>query len=441
MILQKNLQNSFYNETDSERKADLQGAKARVSIRDDFERDYGRILHSAAFRRLQAKTQVIAVSEGEFHRTRLTHSLEVAQIARGIATSLNENNEIHNGKIDTSLIEAAALAHDLGHPPFGHQGERALNACMRRFDLNFEGNGHTFRLLTALEGHHGHGLNLTRAGLLSVLKYPAPMKMLNNIKVDGKPPKSSIFDEDMEAFGWVLEPFTDVEKRYLTAYSGITEGKHGTTLNKTFECSIVELADDIAYATYDLEDSLKLQMISHVDLIQVLEDCQEKCPERIANAIKRFLQPGDIVDNKYRNKHLCADLVWGFINHVGIEEVPFDKDGQQLISNRLKYRAVVDEGTRNLLAGLKQLVITHVIKSQRVQTFEWRGGHIIQKLFDAMIHDKHLLPQDEKSHWSVSSDSHNARIVCDYLSSMTDNYALKIYSRLFESAGGKLFDI
>jgi dGTPase len=76
-----------------------------------------------------------------------------------------------------------------------------------------------------------------------------------------------------------------------------------------------------------------------------------------------------------------------------------------------------------------------------VQTFEWRGGHIINKLFEAMINDKHLLPQDEKSHWSVSSDSHNARIVCDYLSSMTDNYALKIYSRLFESAGGKLFDI
>ncbi len=441
MILQKNVQNPFYNETDSERKADLPDAKARVSIRDDFERDYGRILHSAAFRRLQAKTQVIAVSEGDFHRTRLTHSLEVAQIARGIATSLNENTNVYNGKIDTSLIEAAALAHDLGHPPFGHQGERALNACMRRFDLNFEGNGHTFRLLTALEGHHGYGLNLTRAGLLSVLKYPVPMKMLNNTRVEEKPPKSSIFDEDMAAYRWVLEPFTEVEKNYLTAYSGIKEGKHGATLAKTFECSIVELADDIAYATYDLEDSLKLQMISQEALKEVLTDCRINCPEGIAKAINRFLEAGNTGDNKYKNKHLCADLVWGFINHVSIEEVPFAQDGQQLISNRLKYKAVVDEGTRNLLAGLKQLVITHVIKSQRVQTFEWRGGHIINKLFEAMINDKHLLPQDEKSHWSVSSDSHNARIVCDYLSSMTDNYALKIYSRLFESAGGKLFDI
>ncbi|MHA7965751.1 anti-phage deoxyguanosine triphosphatase [Paenibacillus sp. CAU 1782] len=441
MILQKNLQNSFYNETDSERKADLPDAKARVSVRDDFERDYGRILHSAAFRRLQAKTQVIAVSEGDFHRTRLTHSLEVAQIARGIATSLNENTDKLNGKIDTSLIEAAALAHDLGHPPFGHQGERALNTCMRRFDLNFEGNGHTFRLLTALEGHHGHGLNLTRAALLSVLKYPASMKMLNNIKVDGNPPKSSIFDEDMAAFQWVLEPFSDEEKNYLTAYSGVSEGKHGTTLNKTFECCIVELADDIAYATYDLEDALKLQMISREDLVRVLEHYRDDCPEGIANAINRFLKTGDINDDKYKMKHLFADLVWGFINHVEIEEVSFDQASQRLVSNRLRYRAVVNEGTRNLLAGLKQLVITHVIKSQRVQTFEWRGGHIIQNLFNAMIHDKHLLPQDEKSHWSSSSDSHNARIVCDYLSGMTDNYALKMYSRLFESAGGKLFDI
>lgn len=470
MILQKNLQNPFYNETDWERKASLEDAKARISIRDDFERDYGRILHSAAFRRLQAKTQVIAVSEGDFHRTRLTHSLEVAQIARGIATSLNglsDSPETSDGtfdspnglrgtqfsnpagkpdfllpelcKIDTSLIEAAALAHDLGHPPFGHQGERALNTSMRAFDLNFEGNAHTFRLLTAREGHPNHGLNLTRATLLSVLKYPAPMKQLNNGLVLEKPPKSSVFDEDQAAFQWVLEPFSPEERSYLTASSDHAEGKHGKTLHKTFECSIVELADDIAYATYDLEDSLKLELIAHNHLLAVFEEHRDKCPARIANAIGRFI---DGEKDEYRIKYLFADLVSGFINHVFMEENetlkgPLASSG----SNRLRYRAVVDEGTRALLDGLKKLVVEHVIQSQRVQTFEWRGGRMIAKLFEAMIQDKHLLPQDEKSRWSSASDVNNARIVCDYIAGMTDNYALRMYSRLFESAGGKLFDI
>lgn len=437
MILHKALQNSFYNEFDFQRKIDSENAKQRVSVRDDFERDYGRIIHSAAFRRLQAKTQVIAVSEGDFHRTRLTHSLEVAQIARGISTSLNDNDiflKDTDDKIDTSLVEAAALAHDLGHPPFGHQGERALNKCMRRLDLNFEGNAHTFRLLTYLEGSRGMGLDLTRASLLSILKYPAVMKDINNINVLDKPPKSSVFDEDEAMFKWVIQEFSTDEQEYITEHSDFVDGKHYNTINKTLECSIVELADDIAYATYDLEDSLKLNLIERAHLLKVLESHKGTTSNRITAAIDRFLSHND--NEKYRVKQLFADLVSGFINDITIEEkMP------GLSSKRLRFKAVMPTATTELLEDLKKLVLEHVIMSQRVQTFEWRGGRIIERLFESMINDKRLLPENEKFWWSTSSDSHNARLVCDYIAGMTDNYALKMYSRLFEATGGKLFDI
>ncbi|MFX3631751.1 MAG: anti-phage deoxyguanosine triphosphatase [Candidatus Pristimantibacillus sp.] len=437
MILQKALHNSFYNDMDIQRKVDSANAKQRVSVRDDFERDYGRIIHSAAFRRLQAKTQVIAVSEGDFHRTRLTHSLEVAQIARGIATSLNDKDiflKDTEDKIDTSLVEASALAHDLGHPPFGHQGERALNKCMRKLDLNFEGNAHTFRLLTHLEGTRGIGLDLTRASLLSILKYPAVMKDINNINVLDKPPKSSVFDEDEAAFKWVIQEFTTDEQKYLLEYSEFEDGKHRKTFNKTLECSIIEYADDIAYATYDLEDSLKLNLIEQTHLCGVLERHRTTTSDRITAAIDRFFS--DNGDDKFRVNQLFADLVSGFINDITVE-----KRMPGLSSKRLRFKAVMPLGTTELLEDLKELVSEHVILSQRIQTFEWRGGRIIEKLFEAMLNDKKLLPADEKSWWSVSSDSHNARLVCDYIAGMTDNYALKMYARLFEATGGKLFDI
>ncbi|SMF91769.1 dGTPase [Paenibacillus uliginis N3/975] len=437
MILHKPFRNPFYNEQDIERKVDQENAKQRISVRDDFERDYGRIIHSAAFRRLQAKTQVIAVSEGDFHRTRLTHSLEVAQIARGIGTSLNDNDKFLKDKeenIDISLVEAAALAHDLGHPPFGHQGERALNKCMRTFDLNFEGNAHTFRLLTCLEGQREIGLNLTRASLLSILKYPSVMKNVNNHAVVKKPPKCSVFDEDEAVFQWLIGEFTPEEQKYLLMCSDMEDGKHLRTINKTLECSVIELADDIAYATYDLEDSLKLNLISHNHLYEVLEQHADLASGRIKNVIVTYLAQKE--SGGYPVKQLFADLVSGFINDVSLEEkMP------HLISNRLRFKAVMPQNTMNFLDSLKKLVEQHVILSQRVQTFEWRGGQIIDKLFDAMIHDQNLLPEDVKNRWSASSDYHNARLVCDYIAGMTDNYALKMYSRLFEASGGKLFDI
>ncbi|MBH5319478.1 dGTPase [Paenibacillus sp. GSMTC-2017] len=430
-----NSTNPFYSEFDTLRKENLSSAKERVSIRDNFERDFGRIVHSSAFRRLQSKTQVIGTGEGDFHRTRLTHSLEVSQIARGIATTLNFTDNIlkEENKIDISLIEAAALAHDLGHPPFGHQGEKALHKSMSKFNLGFEGNAHTFRLLTNLEGSKGSGLDLTRATLLSILKYPATIDRLNNEMIVTKPPKTSVFKEDEVAFEWLLDPFSLEEKEYITSISEGIENKHKKTLTKTLECSIIELADDIAYATHDFQDAVKLNLIRFDDVMDILRCYKDTVSSRIVVAYTKVLSD-TLNDERSKIKDLFADLISAFIADIRLSE------RNDFPSNRLRYVAQLSEGNLALLNGLKKLVEEKVILTQRVQTIEWRGGFVISNLFNAMFHNELLLPEDDRKNWS-NNDEKNARIVCDYLAGMTDSFALKMYSRLFESSNGRLFDI
>ena len=165
--------------------------------RDAFSRDRARVIHSAGFRRLQGKTQVMGVGEGDFHRTRLTHSIECAQIGYGLIQNLlarGLDGDVDPGIKDwlppRDLLEAACLSHDLGHPPFGHGGERALHAKMRDHG-GFEGNGQTLRILTRLEKHHqrGRGINPTRRLVLAVLKYPVPYDAFDPSKYEKKPPK------------------------------------------------------------------------------------------------------------------------------------------------------------------------------------------------------------------------------------------------------------
>ena len=151
------------------------GIQRQEDQREEYERDRARVIHSSAFRRLQAKTQILGVLEGDFHRTRLTHSMEVAQIGRGLVLNLQKRfPELNDLLPRLEQIETTGLAHDLGHPPFGHGGETALNCAMADYG-GFEGNGQTLRILTRLESHTlENGLDLTRRTLLGVLKYPAP---------------------------------------------------------------------------------------------------------------------------------------------------------------------------------------------------------------------------------------------------------------------------
>ncbi|MBT0341280.1 dNTP triphosphohydrolase, partial [Vibrio campbellii] len=194
----------------------------RDDHRSPYQRDRARILHSAAFRRLQAKTQVHGNSLEDFHRTRLTHSLEAAQLGTGIVAQLKKKQpEFRDLLPSDSLIDSLCLAHDIGHPPYGHGGEVALNYMMREHG-GFEGNAQTFRIVTKLEPYTEHfGMNLSRRALLGLIKYPAllsqtravclpkPVEHQRKLKAKDWSPAKGIYDCDKDLFDWVIAPLTD----------------------------------------------------------------------------------------------------------------------------------------------------------------------------------------------------------------------------------------
>lgn len=229
--------------------------------RDEYQRDRARVIHSAAFRRLQAKTQVMGVGEGDFHRTRLTHSIEAAQIGEGLLDALRRqypaDTDVHKWLPSKELLSGACLAHDLGHPPFGHGGEEALHRHMID-DGGFEGNGHTLRILTRLEKYrYGQGMNPTRRFLLAVLKYPAPYSAFN--PAERSKPLKCYFDSEAPIVDWALRaPFATEEVRKFTG----TRSSNGRPKHRTLDSSIMEFADDIAYGVHDLEDIIARRMVN-----------------------------------------------------------------------------------------------------------------------------------------------------------------------------------
>jgi len=433
MIIYRPNENTLYLPADMERRkpsATPSGPEAR----DAFEKDLGRIIHSAAFRRLQSKTQVLGRDEGDFHRSRLTHSMEVAQIARGIIIYLNQYHPFFNQgtPLDVSLIEAAALAHDLGHPPFGHRGEEALHDCMRAYG-GFEANAHTFRLLTRLEGERGIGLNLTRALLLSVMKYPIVLDDAVNPKQyvrekRARPPKASVFRVDLPAFEWVLRTFGEEEKEFLLK-ADLFPDRHARTRHKTLECSIIELADDIAYGTHDVEDAINLRFIHLTDLKERLDPYAD--PSSFPEIAKAFgvleRLESESAWGSYELKKVFAALISTFITHVEVKENP-----KRWTSPRLRFHVVLPEALRELLDELKRLVFERVIYSQRVQTAVWHGAYIVKKLFHALMNEERLLTEKDRALVrKAGSEAERARVVCDYIAGMTDSFAKRMYGRLF----------
>lgn len=430
----------------------------KEDAREAGDVDYGRVIHSASFRRLQGKTQILNLGDSDFYRTRLTHSLEVAQIAVGIVSLLSKQHPDYaaTGLLpDRSLIQAVACAHDLGHPPFGHGGEVALNYCMRVAG-GFEGNGQTLRLLTRLEAFSPQdGANLSRRVLLGVLKYPAAYSTLRNpalfprmldeyprlsaIDVAVSAPPKCHLDSEQDVVDWVLSPLSERDRREFVAWSP-REGRHAYTLHKSLDCSIMDIADDIAYGVHDLEDAAALGLVSseafraavsREDARSYLQAMKEKYREEQGDPYE-ILVDGLFNAGRQRKRHISR-LVHHFMTAVTLEEMP------EFEEPLLRFRARLSDGQRYFLKSLKDFVMKTVIRSATVQQLEFKGQGMVVSVFEAFQSDPmRLLPIDQRQLYRASENGD--RVICDYVAGMTDSHLLKTYERLYSPRMGSIFD-
>ncbi len=451
----------LYTKLDTEREFTEEQLVSLPEYRSSFRRDYGRLIHSAAFRRLQGKTQIFPGLESDFFRNRLTHSLEVAQIAKTIALKLNhETPFLQKFPIDTDLIETIALAHDMGHPPFGHTGEMALNECMCDAG-GFEGNAQTLRILSRLEKKRKrlkttpaeqYGLNLTFRTLAGILKYDRVIPaMQGEILCKGYYQSESAL-------------VNNIKQHVLSE-------KHQQQPMKTVECQIMDIADDIAYSTYDTEDALKggfinpLHMITadetiiasivkklSPDLVMNAADVQKTLLEifyeplmskveqqlsenPVFSAAQLYQEARTISEHADRRTDLTSRLVDEFVRQVKIDinqECP-----------ALSIVTLADSAKRKVDV-LKHYSYEAVIQSRRLRIVAYRASEIIKTIFSIVAEPKNngekLLPDDVRVLFhSISNENERLRIICDFIASMSDNYAIEFYSRLKSGSQQSIF--
>ena len=464
---------------------DVSGSGSEREVRTPWERDYARLIHSSAFRRMQSKTQVLGLGESDFYRTRLTHSLEVAQIGVGIVRWLEQklqHDEFRMTEVeqnytaqlqqllpDYELMNAICLAHDIGHPPFGHGGEVALNICMRDYG-GFEGNGQSLRILSRLDKYTEHnGMNPTRRLLLGVLKYPLAYSHVVNHTAYGElkeplwlckasqqlPPKCFL-DSEQDIVDWILEPLSEEERQAFTSTkdaSTETEAKHLKTRYKSFDTSIMELADDISYGLHDLEDAISLGLITRemwqrhfdgkIDLFKSLLDEAEKSDEKTIQDKAKEVEELLFSQASYQRKRQIGRLVHSCITHIFIDTSGIKEAKEPLI----KFNAFLHKPQLELLKHIADLVMKKVILSANVQQLEFKGQKIIIELFQALSADPlRLLPDSHKERYQKTAEAYPdneaklKRVICDFIAGMTDEYAARFYERIFQPHKGSVFD-
>jgi dGTPase len=359
-------------------------AEPKPAYRSEYQRDRDRIVHSTAFRRLVYKTQVFVNHEGDLYRTRLTHSLEVAQIARTIARALNLNEV---------LSEAICLAHDLGHTPFGHAGQDALNECMKDFG-GFEHNLQSLRVVDELEEHYAEfdGLNLTFECREGILKHCSH----NNAILLG-----------------------DVGERFVNRQQ------------PGLEAQLANFADEIAYNNHDVEDGIRAGLITVDELSAVPlfrryhAEVQAKYPalagrRQVYEVLRRMIN------------HLVTDLIDSSAARLGESGV------RSMAEVRAQPAPLIgfSEGTRELNHALKTFLREHVYKHYKVRRMTAKAQRVIHELFDAFFNDPALMPDEHEATGarleSVRGPAGRARAVADYIAGMTDRYAILEHRRLFE---------
>lgn len=443
-------------------------------VRDEYDRDEARLIHSAAFRRLQSKTQVLGLGESDFYRTRLTHSMEVAQIGRGIVQYLSKNKkfaEYHEHLPNTSLITAICLAHDIGHPPFGHGGEVALNYCMREHG-GFEGNGQTLRILGKLDKYTGeHGLNPTRRMLLGILKYPVAYSELVNEKTyeqvpdknapywlfearTQKPPKC-YHDCDQEIVDFIFDGFFSEDLAKFTQTDQPIDKDdpekplHKISLYKSLDCTIMNLADNISYSLHDFEDALSLGMITQRHWREYFEG-----KETLFNDLAKELDRNDLnfdlitADLFHIASHCRKDAIGSLVNLMITRAIIVENQSgceNPLLKLEVKLEPKIEELRRHIF----NLVCEQVIFDENVQQLEFKGQKLVIELFQTLAKDPNrFLPKPTRERWKKAGEdlegahkkSAQLRVICDFVSGMTDDYATKFYEKLFTPSKGSIFD-
>jgi dGTPase len=339
--------------------------------RTAFQRDRDRIVHTTAFRRLEYKTQVFVNTEGDYYRTRLTHTIEVSQIARTLARALRCNED---------LAEVIALAHDLGHTPFGHSGEQTLDELMHEHG-GFNHNAQTVRIIEELEDRFAEhrGLNLTWEVREGIIKH-----------------ETSYDKSDAAAYDSELQP--------------------------TLEAQLVNFADEIAYTTADLDDGLRSGMLAPSELSGV----------SLWNDSLRIIDFDGRFDDMVRHKiirHLVDVLVSGVIDEtmhqIELRQITSIADVRKQEAKIARYPAELAEVNRQLKAFLYE----HFYRHPRVMRMSYKAHHILKRLFNAYCEQPLILPRSVQS---MVGDSPLERVVCDYIAGMTDRFAMQEYKKLFD---------
>ncbi|QMV44658.1 deoxyguanosinetriphosphate triphosphohydrolase family protein [Cohnella cholangitidis] len=417
--------------------------------RDEYEKDYARLIQSPAFRRLQGKSQVFGAGSGDYYRTRLTHSLEVSQIAREVARRLLKQYEFLSKKehpglmIDPEVVECASLAHDLGHPPFGHKGEEVLNRLLLEdHGLKYEGNAQNFRILMFLEKRagSGSGLDLTASVLLAINKYP--------YCIDEPGRQKGVYRKEWEGIDFLRQ----------------TWGMPGNCA--TLEAQLMDLCDDIAYSTHDLEDGIRAgkipmdraffeddRVVAHV-LQEITDDpsYSEANWENIDQAamvkqvLMNYFEQWETIyaecdrEPSRTRREMKARWVRKFANEVGIIDDP---------DTGWKKITLVREGLQNVelmrtIEILKKLAWVTLIKDFRVQRLHKRSEVMIERLWGSFKNyetGRLIIPPDWLDSYEAQKDKWTwERLTADYISGMTDAYAEKVYAEFFASRSGSIYE-
>jgi dGTPase len=426
--------NRFYGEFDTQRRT---GAGDADDYRTPFQIDRDRVLHTPTFRRLQNKTQVFWSGEYDFYRTRLTHSLEVAQIGKSICHWLKSRPAgplTADFFIDPDLLEAVCLSHDLGHPPFGHAGERTLNHLLREHG-GFEGNAQTLRLLTErIFSAKRCGMNPTRAFLDGVLKYKSLWSEL--LTATGEAPVHHfIYDDQLAHLTWAMGG----HEFPLDRPPGASRDQL-----KSIECQVMDWADDTAYSLNDLSDSVRAGFLN----IEKIEAWAGQC----GAATSEGTPLGDLM-RSIRHRRVdpfVGKRIGHYIQSTCLEE---DVNFLSAATNRYRFRLVIDAAVQAECALFKRLAFEVVFLSPQLKQLEHKGNRMLRQLWEVLAQryvtgdsidgqNFQLLPADTAAEITAAPDTASrARLVCDFLAGMTDGYAARTYKRLFSPDFGSISDL